>query len=118
MKRIIAFVIVAAIALAVLVSCGGVNDALLGKWQVQKEGENVSFEFKSDGTYVTYLEIVKLTGHYSVSGDEIDPDSANFIADSVDKSVNISGKFKIEGDTLTFFGKDGAEDLVLKRAAS
>ena len=117
MKKTTAVILTVLFALVLLCSCGS-NEQILGKWETVYEGETVAFEFKSDGSFVTCLDLgITLTGHYSVSGSKIDSDAADFIAMSVDKSFKLSGEFILEGDKLTFAGKDGSADLVLTRAA-
>ena len=117
MKRILALALVAFIALAALVSCGGSesgesgSNTIIGKWQkIDSEygkSENV-YEFKSDGTieYTSYSSGgITYQGTYSINGDTL-----SFTIDYHYTTASYYGKFKLEDDRLYLYDNDADPD--------
>ena len=71
MKKVIAFTLVAVMALAMLVSCGGSKNDILGKWKGEEAGVEAVYEFKNDGTVEITAMGFTMTGTYKVEGDTL-----------------------------------------------
>ena len=71
-----------------LVGCGsGGSDWIVGVWETEFMGMNITFKYETDGTY-------EKTGTGSVFGDEVSPTTEN-------------GTYSIDGDIVSFTYEDG-----------
>ncbi|MBE6817397.1 MAG: hypothetical protein E7520_06830 [Ruminococcaceae bacterium] len=68
------------------------RDDLINKWQSDKA--IAAYEFKEDGTYVSYISTFHYTGNYTVEGKKL-------ILTNPGANGRIVYKYNIKGDTLT-----------------
>lgn len=93
MKKAISIILIAAMALVTLVSCGAGN--IVGKWQSKNDSVYV---FTEDGKVTITTKYNSDVYDYSISGDTI-----TFTGDfGGSEPESRSANFKISGDTLTF----------------
>ncbi|MBQ6043502.1 MAG: hypothetical protein IJL41_05110 [Clostridia bacterium] len=110
MKKVIAFTLVAVMALAMLVSCGGSKNDILGKWKGEEAGVEAVYEFKNDGTVEITAMGFTMTGTYKVEGDTL-----TMGIEMMGVNDESTAKFKIEGDTLTISEDGGDETITMTR---
>jgi hypothetical protein len=127
MKNYFKSITLASLALASLVSVGGAQESVAGKWKGQFDSQigvqKYTYDFKLDGTNVTgkaYSEKEMGTNEVAIAEGKINKDEISFIEPLKfqDNEVRIEYTGKIKGDEIKFHRKVGdfaEEDFVAKR---
>ena len=93
--RITACVLLAALFLTVMVSCGGGNDpSLVGEWVAEVEGMEMTFAFNEDGTGTMGSMGVNFETTYKV----VDGDTVEITMNIMGEKETTEFTYKIEGD--------------------
>ena len=108
MKKAIALTLMAVVLVSMLVSCGG--KSVVGKWQLEEDGETIIYEFKKDGKLEMITGGMTVNGSYTVNGDEL-----TITISFMGMEETNSGKFGFEGDNLILYNdEEDGENTVLK----
>ena len=90
--RKIQFILLALLLALALSACGGEGSNLEGKWRYSEWGEVITFDFKSDGTFIWIEDGERLTGTYTT-------EDGNLILDVVEYD---DGEYDYWTETLTY----------------
>ena len=108
--RITACVLLAALFLTVMVSCGGGADSIVGKWAAEVEGVEMSFEFKEDGTGTMGTMGVNMDITWEIEGTNTLIVEMNFMG----MSETTEFEFEVKGNELSLTA-DGETVVLTKK---